>query len=697
MKGSLQRLLSPQSVAVFGGGWASSVIEQCQKMGFQGDIWPVHPTRNEVHELPCYRSVDELPAPPDASFVGVNRNLSIDIVAELSRYGAGGAVCFASGFDEASSRDVDGVSLQSKLVAAAGEMPIIGPNCYGFINCLDGALLWPDQHGARRLESDQRGVALLLQSSNIAINLTMQQRHLPIAYVVCAGNQAQTDMAKLASALLGDERVTAIGMYLEGISDVAGFEQFASMAHEKNKPVVVLKAGKSDAARAAVLTHTASMAGSDAASRAFFRQLGVACVDSLPQLLEALKLLHFCGSMAGRNICSISCSGGEASIMADAAQPRRLNFPALSKDQSQRVADTLSELVTISNPLDYHTFIWGDEVAMTNTFASMFECGFDLAMMVLDFPRRDRCDDGAWICAINAIVAAKLRTSANVAVVATLPENIDEVQAMTFTQHGIAPLQGIDDAMVAAEVAADIGEYHCEPPTQFWSFGEAVSAAPLTRNKALDEHESKTALAAAGVAVPQGWIINRGDDLSEKLDALSFPLVAKALGIDHKTERNAVLLDIQDMAALRVAVETLHQQSARILVEQQFTQSVCELLVGAHRDPVYGPMLTLAAGGVLVELLNDSIMLRLPVNKQQIRTAFGQLKCWPMLTGFRGRPVADVDALVDCVLNLQYMLAASEQEPNGLWIFDQIDINPLMVGAAGQGVVAADALIQVTT
>ena len=208
----LSRLLRPRSIAVLGSVWAENVIAQCHKMGFDGPVWPVHPTRDTVGGVPAYRALADLPGVPDATFIGVNRFATLDVVRALAAMGAGGAICFASGWEEAGE-----AGLQAELVAAAGGMPVLGPNCYGVINYLDGALLWPDQHGGRRVA---RGVALLSQSSNIVINLTMQARGLPVAYVACLGNAAQVGLAELAGALLADERVTALGMYVEGKCEV---------------------------------------------------------------------------------------------------------------------------------------------------------------------------------------------------------------------------------------------------------------------------------------------------------------------------------------------------------------------------------------------------------------------------------------------------------------------------------------------
>ena len=371
-------------------------------MGFAGALWPVHPGRATVAGRPAFRSVAELPAPPDAAFVGVNRHATVEVVAALSRAGAGGAVCYASGFLEAG----DGGTLQRALVEAAGEMPIIGPNCYGLINFLDGAPLWPDQHGGRRLGADERGVAIVTQSSNIAISLTMQRRALPLAYVVTAGNQAQLGVSRLASAFLEDGRVSAIGLHVEGFDSVAGFEALAREARARAVPVVVMKAGRSERGRAATLSHTASVAGSDAGAEAFLRRLGFARVHGIPELLEALKLLHVHGALGGARLGAMCCSGGEAGVIADAVEGTGVALPDLAPEHTAAVGATVHPLVTVANPLDYHTFSWGDEAALARTFTAFARAGFDATMLVLDFPRTDRCEDAEWWVAANAFERA---------------------------------------------------------------------------------------------------------------------------------------------------------------------------------------------------------------------------------------------------------------------------------------------------
>ena len=324
----LERLLRPKSIAIVGGGaFGTNVVKQSLKMGFAGAVWPVHPTKAEVEGVPAYKSIAELPGAPDATFIGVNRNLTIEIIAQLRERGAGGAICFAAGFTETGDYDPDGVRLQRELIEAAGDMAVIGPNCYGLINYADGALLWPDQHGGTRLAPGTRGVGIITQSSNIACNITMQMRGLPVAFLMTAGNQAQTGLSEMALGLIEDDRVTSLGLHIEGFDSVAGFEKLAARARELKKPVVAMKVGRSEQARAATISHTASLAGSDAASDAFLKRLGIARVHTIPSFLETLKLLHVMGPLPGAKLSSMSCSGGEASVMADSAEGRRVQFP----------------------------------------------------------------------------------------------------------------------------------------------------------------------------------------------------------------------------------------------------------------------------------------------------------------------------------------------------------------------------------
>ncbi len=662
MTRDLERLFSPRSIAVIGGGdWCAAVVAQARKAGFSGPLWRVHPRGGEgVHAR-----LEDLPGVPDAAFVGINRRATIGAVAALAGMGAGGAVCFASGFSEAGAEDAGGGDLQARLLRAAGDMPILGPNCYGFINALDGVAIWPDQHGCRPVA---RGVAILTQSSNIAINLTMQARALPIACMVTCGNMAQTSQAEIASALLEDSRITAIGLHVEGFGDLRQWEGLAAKAHARGVPLVALKVGRSVQARAAAVSHTASLAGGEAGAAALLARLGIARVDSLPVFLEALKLLHVCGPLASNRLASISCSGGEAGLVADAAAARALSFPALNRRQRAALRAALGPMVALANPLDYHTYIWRDTEAMARAWGAMIDPSLALTLIIVDYPRAAISDASDWQCATDAALAVRAGTGANIAVVATLPELMPEDIARRLLAGGVVPIGGLEEALGAAEAAAGLRAPAPEPLLLPGRAGEA---------RLVDEAAAKARLAGFGLEVPRA---NRGADAR----GLAFPVVLKGLGVAHKSEAGLVALSLASAAEVAAAAAAMPADS--FLTEEMVTGGVAELLVGITRDAAHGFVLTLAAGGRQAELLDDSVSLLVPAGREAVADALQRLRMAPLLAGFRGAPGAHLPAILDAVEALQaYVLANAGR-------VGEIEINPLIC-TPGRAV-AADALLR---
>ena len=657
----LDRLLRPRHIAVLGAGWALNVIEQCRKMGFQGPVWPVHPTKDQIGGLKAYASVADLPEPPDATFIGVNRFATVDVVAELAAMGAGGAICFASGWTEAGE-----AGLQDKLVAAAGEMPILGPNCYGVINYLDGALLWPDQHGGVRVRT---GVALVSQSSNIVINMGMQQRGLPVAYVACLGNAAVVGLAELTGALLDDPRVTAVGLYIEGIDDAPAFAALAEKARAMGKGVVAIKSGKTELSRTAAASHTASLAGGGATSSAFLRQIGVAEVNTPSELIETLKVFHVHGPQIGTRICSLSCSGGEAGLVADLAAPYGIDFPPVPQATHDRLFAVLGEIPTISNPLDYHTFIWGDGPKTTEVFSAMLEA-YDAGLYIIDSPRPDRCDPSGYDPAFAAIIAAQKATGKIAFPVASMAENLGEARVQAMMEDGVCALLGVETALAAVK-AAQTG-----PGLAGW---RPVAALPARATRMLSEAEGKALIAAAGVAVPKAVTGATIADVAGKA-GLSPPYVLKGLGFAHKTEAGAVRLGLPSLEG-----QAEMPGATGYLVEEMVTGAVAEVLLGLRRDPVYGVTLTLGMGGVTAEVLADTVTLVLPVTEAQVLEAARGLRLWPLLDGYRGRPKADMAAVAAMAVRLGALMLGDD----GL---EEIEINPVMVRESGA--VAVDALVR---
>lgn len=690
MPRDLSRLLRPKSIAVVGGGFfAPNVVRQSLKMGFAGDIWPVHPSKDEVAGVKAYRSLADLPHAPDATFIGVNRHLTIDVVRALSASGAGGAICFAAGFRETAHYEAEGQDLQLALIEAAGGMPIIGPNCYGLINYADGALLWPDQHGGRRLQDGEKGAAIITQSSNIACNLTMQTRGLPVAFLMTAGNQAQTGLSEMALGLIEDERVSCLGLHIEGFDKVDGFERLAARARQLKKPIVAMKVGRSEQARAATISHTASLAGSDAASDAFLKRLGIPRVDTIPSFLETLKLLHVVGPLSKPTLSSMSCSGGEASVMADTAEGRRVYFPALTEAHRARVQETLGPLVAVANPLDYNTYIWGKQEALTATFSAMASGGFGLNMLVLDFPRTDRCSDADWWPTVNAFEAALKANGAHGAIVASMGENLSEDHSVELARRGIVPIHGIAEAFDAAEAAVFVAEAWKHPSSPPVGVSGSEPGESVAAERQPDEAVAKAMLAVAGLPVPQGRRVAEVAEAVTAAEALGFPVALKALGVAHKSELGAVRLNLKSAADVHDAATALLPLGSGLYVEAMVGGGVAELIVGLTRDPVFGPVMTVGTGGVLVELLKDSATLLLPTTRGDIETALRSLRMFPLLDGYRGRPTADLDAAIAAIEKIARFAMA---HAGGI---EELDINPLIVCAEGKGAWIADALLVV--
>ncbi|MGQ7843433.1 acetate--CoA ligase family protein [Granulosicoccus sp. 3-233] len=740
------RLLNPRSIAVVGGQWAESVITQCRQAGFDGEVWPVHPRRNRLAGEPCYASLDDLPGVPDATFIAVNNEQTIELVASLAAAGAGGAICFATGFGERAALDRDAEARQRRLTEAAGDMPLIGPNSYGLLNYLDGISLWPDQHGGKAVE---RGVAVITQSSNIAINLSMQRRGLPLAYLITAGNQAQTTLAELAASVLEDDRVTALGLHIEGFSDIRAFESLAGRARAMGKRIVVLKTGVTSLARAALMSHTRSLSGDDAAASAFIERLGLLRSRGIGEFIETLKVLHLPRKVGGYRVLSMTSSGGEAALVGDFGANQGLQFPRLDDDQKIALKQVLGGEVALANPLDYHMAIRDDRVAMERMVVAMLQCHepppsatisandqfpspADVALLVLDFPRSDRCDQDSWQQALDAFLSASQHWQGVRAVIATLAENMPEEIVEALFRQDVVALCGLNDGLRALANAGwlDMAD-STESPLPVWlpdnpdvSFKAAalslVEGAGAERSgrsarrasqeawglvhsavtgrqppRQLDESTAKRWLNRFGISVPVSVRLSFADvrsslSLSRALDkaspAFSYPVVAKSLGVLHKSDANAIALAIGNRRELERAIREMDCEGG-CLIEEQVDGAVVELLVSVVQDPVHGLLMTIGAGGVATEVLADTVHCLIPATRAEFDRRIDRLRCAPLLNGFRNRAAVDRDRLLDTLESVQQAALQLGER------LVELEINPLLCSA--ETCTAVDAFVAV--
>ncbi len=663
---------------MFGGRAAAEAINQCRAIGYDGELWAVNPNREEINGVSCFRSAADLPSPPDASFIAAPPAVSVDIIAELASLGAGGAVCYASGFAEIGA---EGAGLQNRLREACGEMAVIGPNCHGFLNYLDGVALWPDQHGGERVE---RGVALVTQSGNFGINLSMQQRGVDLGYVITIGNKSCLGLHDYIEFLIGDPRVTAIGLHIEGIDDVQRFSIAAIRALEAGIPIVVIKTGRSTRGAEINMSHTASLAGEDRLYEALFRRLGIARCNTVVQFLETLKFLSGVGVLPDNTLGSMSCSGGEASLIADCADSVGLEMPLLTHSSAAELTNILGPKVPLSNPLDYHTYAWGDHEKLKNCFSAMLRNQFGCTILVLDYPTRATADTSNWEVAERALTEAIAETGERAVIVSTLPETMPAEARQRLKAAGIMPMQGLDECLFAIRTAATIGRAQQEAGNTL-PLLEPVAIKGEIHN--LDEWQSKLELSAYGLQVPEGRLCGR-DEAVDAAEALGYPVVLKVVSGDiaHKSEIGGVAVNLGNTSAVAGATAKMAEGFDNFLVEKMVGPTVAEIIVGVSRDETFGLTLLLGAGGIMVELLDDTASLLLPVQRHEIEAAIRGLKTARLIESFRGGSKGDFDALVDAAAAVaQYAVEHNDR-------LAELDINPLIV--LPDGAIAVDAYIR---
>lgn len=677
---NLTRLISPKSIAVVGNRGANFAIRESKKLGFNQKIWAIHPTLDFLEGIKCYKDIKDLPEAPDATFIAVNAESAIDIVADLKSIGGGGAVLYASGFGELGEK---GIKRNQRLVEAADGMPLIGPNCYGFINSLDGVALWPDVHGCEPVPS---GVAIITQSGNIGLNITMQSIGLPIAYMFTLGNQTNTNIADIIHAMLDDNRVNAIGLHIEGISDIKSFDVAARRALDKKIPIVAIKSGRTDASAKIALSHTSSMTGLDQLFNVFFERLGIARVDTVPEFLETLKLLSILGVIDHNGVASMSCSGGEAGMMADLIDGLDITFPSLDDLHKDRVKLALNDFVEVDNPLDYHTFIWGDRKRTSECFKQMISGNFAATMLLLDWPRTQESEQKDWDLTLLALSDAISGTREKTIVLASIADCMPKRIIKECQKYGIAPMIGLDICLKALNHSYRIGLAFQKSAMHSIEILRSLSRS--SKISTLTEFEGKKLLKKYGIPVPDGKIITSTSEALMAAEKIHYPITLKVSDVElaHKTELGAVMLNINDPLALEKACQDLFKIGSSLLIEKMVQDSVAELIVGVGLDPIFGKYIIIGSGGILVELFQESIPLLFPVNREDVSLALSKLKVFPLINGYRGNPEGDVEMIIDCVMATVKLVSEND--------IDELDINPLLVLKRGSGVIAVDTLIK---
>ncbi|UJA21347.1 acetate--CoA ligase family protein [Thermoleophilia bacterium SCSIO 60948] len=685
----LERLLAPRSVAVVGASerpdsYGSNVLENLARAGFEGDVWGVNPNRDEVHGRPCVASVSELPGPVDAVVVAVPAPGVPAALREAGALGCGGAVVLSAGFGEVAG----GVELERELaaVAAEHELPVCGPNGNGVCALAARAPLWGDGVSA----SVRRGaVAMVSQSGNVAVNALNSRRGIGFHTVVSVGNSTVLDPADWLAALAERHGVRSVAMFCEDEGDGERFALALARCSELGVGVAVLKGGSSAAGAAAAAAHTGAIAGDARVFRSLVEEAGGAWATDPHELLELARVLAMPLSRpSGRGgLAILTCSGGDSSLAADAADARGIDLPALAPGTMARLAELLPEAATPGNPLDYTSVIWGQTErleAIARTVGD--DAAIDQLLLFFDdSPGLEPHARDEWKATRDALVAGAEASAAAPLLASTLPDLIDVPAVVELTERGVPTVAGMGAALRAASaLRVPLGD-----PERLRAVAAATRGGSEPLGPAMprwrSEAEVKRILGRSGISVPRGQTATSADEAMEIAERIGYPVALKlsAPGLLHKTELDAVELWLSDHDALRAAASRLlaiGHPGAELLVESMAGPGV-DVVVAAHTDGVV-PVLAIGLGGIWTEVLDDVVIVPLPASPTRVLRAIGTLRAAPVLTGARGGPRLALAALADLASAAGDLLLSERLE--------LLELNPVRVD--GAGAVALDAV-----
>lgn len=437
------------------------------------------------------------------------------------------------------------------------------------------------------------------------------------------------------------------------------------------------------------MTHTGLMSGSEEAYAALFVPLAISRADSPALVLEKLKALSIVGPLDGNKITIFTCSGGEVALASYLADRNGMTLPQPTQVQYDKVREVLPVFANIVNPLDYNTSIWGRREPMQHVFTAMMECGYDVALLVIDFLQGSSFEGSAY-AAIDALIAANKTTGVPTFYTCSLSESVNADAQEMMIKAGVGPLQGVDHAIVAIGAAVARGKRRREILDNGGTDAVLLPAAQEVpeATRTLDEHESKQRLAEFALTVPAGKVATTVT-APNAAEAVGYPLVGKALSADlhHKSDAGAVHLGLTDASAVGDAVAAMNDAIGidRFLVDPMIGDGVCELIVGITLDPALG-MVPVVGGGVLVGAVRDSIALLLPTTRVDVVNAIAGLKAATLMAGYRGKPAGDIEAAIDAVLAVADFAEANRDR------LAELDVNTLIVRPQGHGAIAVDAL-----
>jgi acyl-CoA synthetase (NDP forming) len=696
---ALQKLLYPRSIAIFGASnnptkLSGRPLDYLKRFGYTGRILPINAMRRDVQGLPAYHSLDEIDGDIDLAMIMLPAEQTAGAVLACGQRDIPAAIVGASGFAELGG---EGAALQRDLRRAIERsgVRVLGPNCLGMIGVRDRAMPTFSSSLDEDVPLKEGPVAFLSQSGAFGGYVFNEAQNLGIGFshFLSTGNEVDLSVAELLDGLVRTVETQVVLVYLEGVMDGRRLLEAARHAQERDKPIIAVKVGRSAAGASAAQSHTASLAGEDAVFDGAARQYGILRVDGPEPMLDAAQIFSTGRRLRGRRLTTLSGSGGSGALMADAAAAHGVEVRPWDETWQQKLADVIPAYGSTRNPID-----------LTGTLVAEPDILRRGLQMAVEHPETDMiavllgCADGVAAQFIDDIEAAHRSTDRPIVVVWTGGSGRPRQRLRDL---GIPCYTDPTRAAAALGLLADFSLRSRLPrPRRPPGINEAAARSVLAEARAagrrqLDEYESSRVIAAYGVPCAASHPVESAEAAVAAAKELGGPVALKMLSdrIAHKSDIGAVRLGLVDADSVRDAALDLARiahdagmDDARLLV-QRMASAGTELIVGIKSDPVFGPVIVVGFGGVLVEALADSQMAVAPVDTDTARQLLLSLRGSRLFGALRGKPPRDIDAAADVVARLSWLAADRAED------IAELDVNPLLLGPQGHGVVAVDALV----
>jgi acyl-CoA synthetase (NDP forming) len=694
---SLNRLMRPRSVALVGasatpGSFGQSVLANLERAGYAGQIHLINPKRATIGDWPCIASADQLPEGVDCAVLAIPRAGVLETLAACARRKVGSAVIFSAGFAETGAKGREEQVELSRIAGASG-MIVLGPNCLGMINYVDGIPLTFISTASARRETKE-GIALVSQSGAMAtvLGVSLAARGLDLTFSVSTGNEAANSVEDFVEYLLEDEHTRVLTMIVEQFRHPQRFLELARKFAERGKFIVLLHPGRSSAGRASAATHTGALAADYQVMRTKVAQTGVVLVDTLQELEDVSELLLRWRRMPQGGAAVLTESGAFKALTLDFCEAISLDLPSLSPSTADALRQALPAFIPPANPLDITAHALVDPDLYRRTFPALLteeRIGSILLAIILT----DKATSGLKFPLILDVIRT-LKPEKPV-IFAGMDEGAD------IEQHYVEDLRSLgvpffpSPERALRALAAVTNSAASSRQTAAPVFVGIANLEPL-ESGVIPEYRSKEVLARAGIPTPRGALARTLEQARSIAAEIGFPVVVKAQAaqLSHKSDVGGVVLNLHNPDDLATGWERLHGDVGRampdlvldgVLVERM-GQRGTELIVGARNDPEWGPVLLVGFGGVLAEAMHDLRLLAPDLGIDAVVAELNALKCSALLRGFRGSPPLDVRAAAEIVCRLGALVCAMPG-------IREVDINPVVVYPEGEGAIALDALI----